>query len=468
MVSEAVGAVTGAPLYRWVDSQATLALQGTLHAEVHNIAAGNPGYAGLLGWCAVDYQSLNGGTRLWQEIKWPGVTDTFRVPKPAAGFYASQVAPTTTAVIVPGFFWDFGPASPSSGPGSTIVFTNCDQLLFYVGGATTPTLTGTPDTTDYPNLAYPPVLINFPAVDGAHSPALRIEGLVSGQVVTELRMSSNTGQDTLALTLDDSSISADGTDTTRFTVRGVDAYGNHRPLASSDTSQVSLSVSGPATLIADNPFEFGLYGGVGGGFLRSQAGATGAVTLTATHPTFGTATAGLTTVAGSPAPGSLGSSYPRVLTAAPAAAGAPRRPKPRPDADAAFVRRTEDAKLRAALRKLLTPHGLHARIEYLLRHGYTLSFRAPGPGHLVIGWYRVTKVRVERAGPHHEQTRRVLVASASVHIRTHGVAKVHIHLTARGRTLLRHATDERLDAEAEFTPKGRRRVTVSRTINLRR
>jgi beta-galactosidase len=196
MVSEAVGAVTGAPLYRWVDSQATLALQGTLHAEVHNIVAGNPGYAGLLGWCAVDYQSLNGGTRLWQEIKWPGVTDTFRVPKPAAGFYASQVAP--------GFFWDFGPASPSSGPGSTIVFTNCDQLLFYVGGATTPTLTGTPDTTDYPNLAYPPVVINFPAVDGAHSPALRIEGLVSGQVVTELRMSSNTGQDTLALTLDDS------------------------------------------------------------------------------------------------------------------------------------------------------------------------------------------------------------------------------------------------------------------------
>jgi beta-galactosidase len=468
MVSEAVGAVTGAPLYRWIDPQATLALQGTLHAEVHNIVAGNPAYAGLLGWCAVDYQSLNGGTRLWQEIKWAGITDTFRVPKPAAGFYASQIAPATTPVIVPGFFWDFGPASPASGPGSTVVFTNCDELQFYVGSATTPTFSATPDTTDYPNLAYPPAVVNFPTVDGSSFPSLRIEGLVSGEVVTELRMSSNTSDDTLALTLEASSISADGTDTTRFTLRGVDAYGNHRPLASSDTSLVTLAVSGPGTLIADNPFEFGLYGGVGGGFLRSQAGATGTVTLTASHPTLGTATASLTTVAGSPAPGSLGSSYPRVLTAPPAAAGAPRRPKPRPEADAAFVRRTEDAKLRAALRKLLTPHGLHARIEYLLRHGYTLSFRAPGPGHLVLGWYRVTKVRVGRDGHHHEQTRRVLIASASVHIRTSGAARVTIHLTARGRTLLRHAQHEQLDAEAEFTPKGRRRVTVSRTINLRR
>jgi beta-galactosidase len=109
-------------------------------------------------------------------------------------------------------------------------------------------------------------------------------------------------------------ISADGTDCTRFTLRAVDAYGNHRPGA---TGAVGLTVDGPATLIADNPFPLGALGGVGGGFLRSQPGATGTVTVTAEHPTLGRATATLTTVPGGPAPASAGSPAPRVLTAPP-------------------------------------------------------------------------------------------------------------------------------------------------------
>ncbi len=302
MVSEAVGALDGAQTYRWIDSQSQLALQGEMHAQVHNIAQGNDAYAGLLGWCAVDYQSLNGGNRIWNNLKTPGVTDTFRVQKPGAGFYASQ-QPSAAPVIVPGFFWDFGSASPSQGPGSTVVFTNCDQLRFYVGNAVTPTVTGTPDTGDYGNLTAPPVFVTFPSVSGAGSPSLRIDGVVGGKVVTSLKMSSDTSQDQLLLTLDDGAIVGDGTDMTRFTVRGVDAFGNHRPLASSNATQVTFAVNGPASLLADNPFAFGLYGGVGGGFLRSQAGATGAVTLTATHPTLGSAHATLNVVPGGPAPG---------------------------------------------------------------------------------------------------------------------------------------------------------------------
>ncbi|MGH2909004.1 MAG: glycoside hydrolase family 2 TIM barrel-domain containing protein, partial [Solirubrobacteraceae bacterium] len=327
MVSEAVGALDGAQTYRWFDPQSQLALQGEMHAQVHDIAQGNDAYAGLLGWCAVDYQSLNGGDRIWNNLKTPGVTDTFRVQKPGAGFYASQQG-AGSPVIVPGFFWDFGPASPRQGPGSTVVFTNCDELRFYVGHATTPVVTGAPDTTAYGNLSAPPVFVTFPQTSGAGSPDLRIDGVVGGKVVTSLRMSSDTTQDKLALTLDDGAINGDGTDMTRFTVRGADAYGNHRPLGSTNATQVTFSVSGPATLLADNPFAFGLYGGVGGGFLRSQAGATGSVTLTATHPTLGTARAALNVTGGSPAPGSSGSSLPRVLTAPPAPAGPPRRPRP--------------------------------------------------------------------------------------------------------------------------------------------
>jgi beta-galactosidase len=78
---------------------------------------------------------------------------------------------------------------------------------------------------------------------------------------------------------------------TRFTFRALDAYGNQRPYVSGD---VTLSLSGPATLIGDNPFAFATYGGVGGAFVRSQPGQTGTVTITVSHPTLGQATGHLT------------------------------------------------------------------------------------------------------------------------------------------------------------------------------
>ncbi len=116
LVAEAVGALDGAPLYRWVDTEAVLALQATMHAQVHNLARGNPGFSGLLAWCGIDYASLNGGGRTWHNVKWPGVLDTFRVPKPGAALYRSQVDPATAVVILPVFFWDFGSSSPPTDP----------------------------------------------------------------------------------------------------------------------------------------------------------------------------------------------------------------------------------------------------------------------------------------------------------------------------------------------------------------
>ena len=40
-----------------------------MHAQVHNMARAGARYAGLLGWCAIDYASLNGGDRIWQNLK---------------------------------------------------------------------------------------------------------------------------------------------------------------------------------------------------------------------------------------------------------------------------------------------------------------------------------------------------------------------------------------------------------------
>ena len=85
---------------------------------------------------------------------------------------------------------------------------------------------------------------------------------------------------------DDGSIQADGADATRLTFRAVDAYGNQRPHVTGD---VTLSLAGPATLVGENPFAFGTYGGVGGAFVRSQPGQAGLVSVTARHPLLGQA-----------------------------------------------------------------------------------------------------------------------------------------------------------------------------------
>ena len=97
-------------------------------------------------------------------------------------------------------------------------------------------------------------------------------------------------RDRLALAADDSSIEADGSDATRLTFRAVDAYGNQRRRAS---GIVWLTLTGPGTLIGDNPFEFDRYGGVGGALLRSEPGLTGMIRVTASHPNLGQAQAGV-------------------------------------------------------------------------------------------------------------------------------------------------------------------------------
>lgn len=56
-------------------------------------------------------------------------------------------------------------------------------------------------------------------------------------------------------------------------------------------------MAGLATLIGDNPFAFGGYGGVGGAFLRSKPGQTGPISVTAHHSRLGWATVQVTATA---------------------------------------------------------------------------------------------------------------------------------------------------------------------------
>jgi beta-galactosidase len=322
LVTEAVGALDGPPFYRWTDTQHVQQEQAKLHAQVHDIAAARHGYTGLLGWCAIDYDSLNG--RIYQNVKWPGVTDTFRIMKPGAAFYLSQRDPATGPVIEPSFYWDFGPYSPVTGLGRTAtIWSNCDTVKAYLNGAHLATLS--PDTARYPHLRYPPFQLDVSQIDGSGLPELRLDGYVGSRAVLSRSFAADPAGDRLALTVDDTALVADGSDTTRVAFRAVDRFGAPRPYVTGD---VTVSVRGPArwlgqvlslagsasperiqpgrhsrvsVTLVNGGFPFAANGGAGGVYLRTLPGQPGDITVTVSHPTLGRAASHITATA-PPAP----------------------------------------------------------------------------------------------------------------------------------------------------------------------
>lgn len=418
--------------------------------QVHNLARATSTYSGLLAWAGIDYASLNGGGRIWHNLKWAGVLDTFRIPKPGAAFYRSQVDPTVDPVILPVFFWDFGSSSPATGPGAgSMIATNCDRLELYVDNVHS--MTGTPDTTDYASLAHPPVIVDL-TFTGTPPTELRIDGYVGPSLVASVQMTADRTRDRLALVVEDAAIVGDGSDMTRFTFRALDAFDNQRPYPTGD---VALTLAGPATLIAENPFAFGDYGGVGGGFIRSVAGTSGTVTVTATHPMLGTASGTLTVT---PQPACAPAGPPAAVTAT----APPPRPVTTPKAKR--VVGPSRARVRSALAGVLSPHGAAARIAKLLKRGsYTFRFDAPSSGKLVIDW--------DYEPPHKRHARKpkpVLVAARTISIKKAGRRLGKLKLTKRGRRLLEHVKRERLTVRASFTPIGRSTTTRTKVIELKR
>jgi beta-galactosidase len=219
------------------------------------------------------------------DVKWAGVADGFRVPKPGAAMYQAQVDPAIRPVIVPLFFWELGGALPVPAP-TAMIASNCDTLLIFIDGIQVASAKPAVHSRLYGNLPYPPFFVRLPASTRTGLPELLIQGWVGGQQVTELRMSSDPSGDRLAMTADDAAISADGTDATRVLFRAVDSYGNQRRYRA---GEVVLNLSGPGILVGDNPFAFGEYGGLGAVWVRSLPGQPGTITVTAHHPDLGRA-----------------------------------------------------------------------------------------------------------------------------------------------------------------------------------
>lgn len=245
------------------------------HARIHDQLASNPQYAGGIGWCAFDYNT-HGNFGSGDRICYHGVTDIFREPKPAAGFYKSQCDPSEEIVLEPAFHWARGDASV--GFSKAVVCSNCDHLKFYIDDKLIAEVE--PDRKQFAHLRYAPFTLEMGELFHKWGD-LRIEGYIQGKQVISKNMSGK-GVDTKFMLLpDDTQLVADGADTTRVVLRVTDEFGAVQPFAN---DSIRFEIDGPAEIIGDNPFS--LIGGTGAIWIRAQE-IPGKLTLKAIHPSLG-------------------------------------------------------------------------------------------------------------------------------------------------------------------------------------
>jgi beta-galactosidase len=258
------------------------------HARIHNQLASNPQYAGGIGWCAFDYNThANFGSG--DRICYHGVTDIFREPKPAAGFYKSQCDPAEEVVLEPAFHWARG--DESIGFTKAVFCSNCDHLKILARADSlesnpwVPIAELDPDRAEFEHLKYPPFVLDLTKID-LHKIRmgwgdLRAEGYINGKLVITKTVSGSGVDRKFVLIADDQELVADGADTTRVVARVTDEFGAIRVFAN---DPIVFELEGPAKLIGDNPFS--LIGGRCAVWVRAGETA-GTVRLKAKHPLLG-------------------------------------------------------------------------------------------------------------------------------------------------------------------------------------
>jgi beta-galactosidase len=258
-----------------IDNSERLTEHTLRYARIYNQLASNPQYAGGIGWCAFDYNThsnFGSGDR----ICYHGVADIFREPKPAAGFYKSQCDPEEEIVLETAFRWARGDESTAFTKG--VVCSNCDQLKFYIDDKLIAELD--PDRSEFGNLRHPPFILRVEPFRNGWGD-LRIEGYIQGRQVIVKRYSGKGVDQQFSVLPDDTTLVADGADTTRVVLRVTDEFGAIRSLAG---DAIRIEIEGPGEIIGDNPFA--LVGGTGAVWLRAKEEA-GKVRLTALHPALG-------------------------------------------------------------------------------------------------------------------------------------------------------------------------------------
>jgi|CXWL01.1.fsa_nt_gi beta-galactosidase len=250
------------------------------HARVHDALSADVKYAGGIGWCAFDYNThdyFGSGDR----ICYHGVSDIFRIPKPAAGFYRSQCDPSEEIVLEPAFHWACGDENEAFT--FALVSSNCEKLKYCVGDKLV--AEAEPDRKTYPHLKYAPFNPNIrSSIWGSVKwDNMTIEGYIGGKKVIERKLSGKGVDRDFVIKPDDTELTADGIDMTRVVFKVTDEFGNDRPFA---TGAIQFTIQN-GEIIGDNPFA--LVGGAGAIWIRSTQ-TLGKIRLTAKHPRFGVKT----------------------------------------------------------------------------------------------------------------------------------------------------------------------------------
>lgn len=258
------------------------------YARIYNQINGDPRYAGGLGWCAFDYQT-HADFGASDHICYHGIMDTFRLPKPVAGFFRSQCPPHEEIVLELGF--NFAASDEPDGFHSGLVCSNCDEIKVYIlqnnsessnHEIITPRLVNqlTANRKDFPHLDHPPFVLTLPDGNDVWGD-LRLEGYLAGRLAITKNFSSKGIDQRFTSTADDTELFADGSDATRVAFRVTDEYGNPRRLC---FDPIAITIAGPATLLGETPVS--LSAGVTAVWVRASI-TPGKVALTATHPHLG-------------------------------------------------------------------------------------------------------------------------------------------------------------------------------------
>ena len=257
----------------------------TRHLEVLNAAYGEAEIAGVIGWCAFDYNThkdFGSGDRICHH----GVMDMFREPKFAAYAYASQCEPDEAVVLKPVTFWARGERN-IGGVLPLMVLTNCDEVELRYGDRAVKRLA--PDRERFPHLPHAPVVFerhHFTADElglwGMLWEDAAITGLTGGKPAAEVRFVADPVPTTLEVLADRETIAAAPGDCVRVMVRALDQAGHKLPFL---FEPVEIAVSGAGRL--SGPSLVPLRGG-STGFWITSTGLVGEIAVTVSGLSFGT------------------------------------------------------------------------------------------------------------------------------------------------------------------------------------
>ncbi|MCB7317479.1 glycoside hydrolase family 2 protein [Lacrimispora sp. 210928-DFI.3.58] len=219
MITEFSG--TAFPTKAW-DSADKRTTHARAYARVLNQSCLSKEMAGIIGWCAFDYNT-HGDYGSGDKICYHGVMDMFRIPKYAAYVFRSQKDPDEEIVMEPTTEFSRGDNKGNRLVSPFMVLTNCDYIEVEMYGKAP--VRYYPDSR-YIGLAHPPIEIEEEIgvwqdlwQDG------KITGYYKGKPVAVKRFLRDSCLADLEVTADDQSLYGDYVDATRIVCRMRDEAG---------------------------------------------------------------------------------------------------------------------------------------------------------------------------------------------------------------------------------------------------